>query len=344
MKKRNCTLILLFVWILLSVSGCKANSDINANNIHSGEHSAEIVYVEENTPPDVFVYTFNPNVISEEYKTIFGEEISEEFFSFCDAILKKEKTFSCRSREKFYHLFSISNSCFPLAQELINKEESTVNDGVCHLVYRYNDDKLDELILSFENKVTNVISSAVPYDEPDSIKAMELFTTVANKDTYDDSNTLEDSLKLRSYRPIMEDIGICQEIAAEYIYYLLQVGIDAFPCTSLNSDLSEAHEWAMVKLEGNYYHMDPTYAINYPNSLYFFGLDDIQREYYGDFPKEYYTYAESEALSERAAIDRTFEKVWLAEEYEIDHIGRKIVITEINTGKEYEYDFKDLQQ
>lgn len=347
MKKRNLILMLLLVWILLSVSGCKAGLDINTNNIHSGEYSAEMMQVEEDPPSDVFVYTFNPHVISEEYKTILGEEIREEFFSFCDVMLKKGTDFPCGSRERFYQLLSISNSCFPLAQELISKEETTVNEGVCHLVYRYDDEKLDELIFSFENKVTDLINSAVPYDEPDFIKAMELFTAVANKDTYDDANTLEDSLQLRSYRSIMEDVGICQEIAAEYIYYLLQVGIDAFPCSSLNAEKSEAHEWVMVKLDGNYYHMDPTYAINYPDSLYFFGMDDIQREYYGNFPKENYTYATyagSDVLSECAAIDRTFSIIWLAEKYEINHVNRKIVITEIDIGKEYEYDFEDLQR
>ena len=358
MRKSNCILVMLIIWMLLFISGCQGSSDIARNNIHADCHSSEIRYeektpsaddhsseiaYEEKTPSDVFVYKFNPNVISEEYKTIYGEEIDEEFFSFCDAILKKEKIFPCRSQERFYQLLSISNSCFPIAQELINKEKSSFNAGICHFVYRYSDEKLDELILAFEEKVTDVIRLAVPYDEPDYIKAMELFTAVANKDAYDDSYTLEESLKLRSYRSIMEDIGICQEIEAEYIYYLLQVGIDAFPCSSLNADQSEAHEWTMVKLEGNYYHMDPTYAINYPNSLYFFGMDDIQREYYGDYPKENYTYAASDVLSDCTATDRRFEKMWLAEKYEIDHIGRKIVITENNTGNRCEYDFEVFQ-
>ena len=343
MKKRNCICILLFAWILFAVSGCEAGPEIKESSADPVEQSAQIVQEEVDTPPDEFVYTFDPHVISDEYRTIFGDEFSGEFFSFRDVILGKGKEFPCTSRERFYQLLSVSNSCFPLAPELISKEETTVRDGICHLVYRYNDGELDERILSFENKVTAFMNAAVPYDEPDPIKAMELFTAVANKDTYDDAYTLEDSLKLRSYRSIMEDTGICQEIAAEYIYYLLQAGIDAVPCSSLNADQSEAHEWVMVKLNGSYYHMDPTYALNYPDSLYFFGMDDIQREYYGNFPKGNYTYASSDVLSECAAADRTFEIVWLAETYVIDHEGRKIIITETGTGKECEYDFKDLQ-
>ena len=199
------------------------------------------------------------------------------------------------------------------------------------------------MLMAFEEKVTNVIRTAVPYDEPDSIKAMELFTAVARKDSYDYSYTLADSLNVRSYRAIMEDAGICQEIAAEYVYYLLQSGINAIPCSALNSDQSEAHEWALVKLEENYYHMDPTYATEYPDSLYFFGMDDIQRAYYGNFPKENFTYAESDTLTACDALARTFESVWLAETYAIDHSSGTIRITEKDTGKQYVYAFAKLQ-
>ena len=332
------TLLLLFLSILLLLSGCKDKTNTKNNNTSADTQTA----VEANSPPpEEFDYKFNPHVISEEYELIYGEDINGEFFSFCDAILEKESTFPCESSERFHQLLSISNSCFPLAQELIDKDKTFAENGECHLVYRYDDEAIDDIIRSFKSKVTDVISSAVTYKEPDFIKAMELFTAVANKDTYDSSSTLDDALNLRGYRAIMEDTGICQEIASEYIYYLLQIGINALPCSSLNANQTEAHEWVLVKLEDEYFHMDPTYETNYPESLYFFGMDDIQREYYGDFPKENYTYANSEVLSDLSADSRFFEKLWLAEKYEIDHMGRKITVTEIDTGEQYEYGFGD---
>ena len=343
-ERKTATLLIALFWVLLFVSGCRGKTGVETIDAGINDSGAAIMSETEKVPSDAFEYRFNPHVISEEYRMIYGEGIDEEFFSLCDAILTKEKTFTCSSKERFHQLLSISNTCFPLAQELIDKDKSSVKDGVCHLAYRYDDKKTDEIIRSFKNRVVSVISAAVPYEEPDFIKAMELFTAVANKDMYDESYSLEDSLKIRTYRSIMSDTGICQEIAAEYIYYLLQVGINAIPCSSLNADHSEAHEWALVKLDGQYFHMDPTYATGHPDSLHFFGMDDVQREYYGDFPKDGYTYAESDALSGCAATDRTFEKVWLAEKYEIDHIDKKIILTEINTGKRYEYGYEDLQR
>ena len=80
--------------------------------------------------------------------------------------------------------------------------------------------------------MTDVITEAIPFDEPDCIKAMELYTAVAGKDTYDASATLDAFLSIRPYRAIMEDTGICQEIAGEYICYLLQGGINAIPSSA----------------------------------------------------------------------------------------------------------------
>ena len=333
--RKRCYQIFVIGILLLSLCGCKKDSR---------QDQAEPTATEEEIPasvPETFVYTFNPHVISDEYTLIYGEGIREEFFLMCDAILSGEDSFPCASKERFHQLLSISDSCFPLARELIETEKTETENGVCHLHYRYDEEKTEKKKTSFIDKVTSVIETAVPYREPDCIVTMELFTAVARKDTYDDSYTLEDSLKLRSYRAIMEDIGICQEITGEYIYYLLQVGIDAIPCSSLNRDQSEAHEWTMVKLDGLYYHMDPTYATTYPDSLFFFGMDDVQREYYGDLPADRYTYANSDLLDRDtyAVTDRRFEKYWLAEKYEIDHAEGKITISEINTDARHEYMF-----
>lgn len=335
----------LWVFEVISEDTLRFRKDRSSlpENMNGWTEDKTFVPASDDAYPQEYHYSFDPHVISEEYVLIYGEGIKKEFFAFCDAILDHRETFSCASRERFHQLMAIAGSCFPLAGELVDRERTSVQNGLCSLVYRYDETGSKEKIASFREKVSDVIGNAVVYEEPDFIKAMELFTAVTRKDTYDDSYTLEDSLKLKTYRPIMEDVGIYQEIASEYIYYLLQVGIDAFPCSALNRDQSEAHEWVMVKLDGKYYHMDPTYATNYPDSLFFFGMDDIQREYYGDLPKENFTYAESDLLKREmfAAEDRRFEKFWLAKEYEIDHTAQLIRITETGTGEVKEYSIEE---
>ena len=342
---KKTALILLAAVILTLFTGCGGNAaaetetEIPADT--DGSVSADGSGLpDEGTLPEGFRYTFRPHVLSEGYAEIYGESFREEYFAFCDAVLSGSSSFPCSSGERFFRFLSVSNYCFPLAEAVVDRDRSSVAQGVCTLAYLYEEPELKEKIAAFRKKVTEVISAAVPYDEPDPVKAMELYTAVARKDTYDYETTLDDSLSLGSFRAVMEDTGICQEIAGEYIYYLLQVGIEAIPCSGLSADKSMAHDWALVKLDGHWYHIDPTFAVNYPDALFFFGLDDVQRAYYGDLPADGFTYADSDLPDppRYAADDRRFEKYWLAERYAIDHARGRISVTIRETGEEMEYD------
>ena len=331
-KLKKIKIIILSIICLLSLFGCKEKNSIDNNETIEIENSLK-----------EYDYSFNPHVISEEYLSVYGNDIKDIFFGFCDVLLVKEKQFRCESNERFYQLLSISNSCFPLANQIIDKDKTYVSDGVCYLVYNYPDDILDVKIDEFIQKVTDVIKEAVRYETLDYIKAIELYSAVARKNSYDYDYTLDDALKIRTYRPIMENIGICQEIAKEYIYYLLQVGVDAISCSAINNDKSDAHEWVLIKLDDRYYHVDPTYALNYPDSLFFFAMDDRQREYYGDFDMNQFTYADTDILKhdDFKADDRRFMKLWLAKSYNIDYNNEIITLIDNNTLKEYEYHFDE---
>jgi len=321
--------------LALTMAGCAGGETAGAGE--DGPRAQASVTETEGPALEKLSYTFDPHVISREYALIYGEEIEGEFFSFCDAILSGSRTMPCGSRERLFQMLEISDTCFPLAAEVIDKENTRVEKGVCYLAYLPEESELPAILSQFQEKVTAVITAAVPYEAPDFIKAMELYTAVARKDSYDQGYTLDDSLNIKSYRAIMEDTGICQEITGEYIYYLLQAGIDAIPCSALNRDQSEAHVWALVRLNGNWYHVDPTYATAYPHSLFFFGMNDTQREYYGDLPAEQFTYANTDELDREQfrAEDRSFVDFWLAETYQIHHRDREISVREVNTGEEH---------
>ena len=194
-------------------------------------------------------------------------------------------------------------------------------------------------ISRYKEKVSNVISSAVPYKEDDFIIAMELLTAVANKDKFDEEGlSLDNALKLQPYRAIMEDTGICQEIAGEYIYYLLQVGINATTCSGLSKDKEYAHEWVVIELDGDHYHIDPTFTIDHKDSLAFFCLDDTMREQYGDFDMNNLTYADSSDINYKIQSDK-YKELWGAEHYKIDHENRKIFLNIFYSGDHKEYNY-----
>ncbi|MBR3168023.1 MAG: alpha/beta fold hydrolase [Erysipelotrichaceae bacterium] len=321
------------LWILLVL--CLLLSGCTAKETKTSEAAPETVPQNETTGdalPDTeeFSYAFSPHVMAEEYKKIYGPGIEDVFYTFCDTVLEAGDSFACADREELFHLLTIAKSCFPLADGLVDREQSYVENGTAHLVYKNDPQEVRELAERFISKVESVIRSAIPCETADWIKAVELMTAVARKTVPDEEYTLEDSLSLSPYRAITEDTGICQEIAGEYIYYLLQVGIDAIPCGGLSSDQSFAHEWVLVKLDGKWYHVDPMFAASYPDSLFFFGMTDRQREHYGDLPPEGYDYAYSDMLKREdfEATDTRFLDLWLAESYTIDQERQTIHMTE----------------
>ncbi len=340
LKHRIWKVVIPILIVLILSAGCGG-----AEGPKEQAESKEGTEMEQDTSAESqlqrYEYRFRPHVIAEEYLRIYGKGIEQVFYDFSDAVLAGEESFACPSAEKFHQVLAIARNCLPVAEAFIQKDEIFVENGRGHIVYTVEKEELMAKIQAFREKITHVISSAIPYQEEDFILAMELLTALARKNTVDETISLDDMLEVRPYRAIMEDRGICQELAGEYIYYLLQLGINAIPCSALNKDQSEAHEWVMAKLGGEYYHIDPMFTVTYPDSLFFFGMNDPQRAYYGDFPAENFTYADTAVLprEEYSVTSDRFAFFWLAESYTIDHLERKITIRDVNTKETKTMDY-----
>ncbi len=146
----------------------------------------------------------------------------------------------------------------------------------------------------------------------------------------------EEGYGISPYRAIMTDKGICQETAGCYAYLLLQVGIDAITCGALNKDSTEAHEWTIVKLDGKYYHCDPTYQCSEKFSVNYFGMNDAEREKQGDWDMPYNNIGDTNDLWARdypALDDTRFEQFWTCYNCLLDREENKIFCYD-NSGTE----------
>ena len=331
---KKIVLLIMCMVIAVLLFGCEKpaalseNEDNNTGNIENIQSTAQSGSPECNLP--AFEYEFNPHVISKEYVTAYGTGMEECFYRFCDAVLNGENTFRCATKEQLLMVITISRECLPIANEFIDSDKCYVSDGVGHLSYKIGKDELLEEVSKFKAKVTEVITSAVPYEEEDFIIAAQLLTAVAHKDEYDfeAAESIDQIMKIRPYRVIMEDIGICQEIAGEYMYYLLQVGINASICDTMTTNTDESHEWTVIDLDGEHYHVDPTFTVARKDSLAFFCMDDEKRERYADveFDMAGIGFSGINGLHYEMH-DQRFKDLWEAESYTIDHENKIIHIT-----------------
>ena len=132
--------------------------------------------------------------------------------------------------------------------------------------YRLPDDSADlELIARTQEKLTREYEcamSVVTDEMTDVEKALALYDYIIAVSNYPDAESIdEDGIETynsESYSAISvfrDHVSVCVANATAYCYLLSDCGI---PCIRVDSDGME-HSWAMVKVNGAWYHADPTW-------------------------------------------------------------------------------------
>ena len=118
---------------------------------------------------------------------------------------------------------------------------------------------------------------------------------------------------LSSYRVLTTGTGICQEFSVAYSYLLLQAGVDASTMSGHRSYDGASHQWSYVRINGNNYHIDPTYVIGDCDSLEYFMMTDEQRTLNGYGREEYViasNFSQDHPHPDYVADDDTFRPLW----------------------------------
>lgn len=270
---------------------------------------------------------FNPHIYSRLYEENFDDATKESFFSFCDAVLAGEEEFNCPDNVTFYNITTtISHQCMPLATYFIDMEASGVKGGKGHLVYTVPKEQYLVKVEEFKDIVTSMLEECIRPGYDDTDKALALYEFFASHYIYDYDADYDNSLRLSAYRLFYEQKGICQEIAPAYAYMLSQAGVDCTTCGSLNN-LNEAHEWAVARLNGEYYHIDPTWAVTNQGTLRFFGMDDNKRMEEGAWEKALFNYGEANIFDTRGELScdsLRFSPLWDSVSYSVNYEDRTV--------------------
>lgn len=331
MKKRICAVCLIFI-LLLTGCGIKApkeetvtteavaTTEVETTGVdteETTEETTEAVTEEDkwNVPVN---HTWNPHVYGEIFMEMYGEEDEENLYRLIDAVLAREETcaFELSNEAIIWDLSLIMDQICPLFSKLLS--DYRVEAGVVYLEYNYDKAQQDEMIQAFKDSVEHIISSSVMETDNQTMAALAIYHFYSSVVSYDYAAVGDYNADISTYRALVDYWGICQSFSDAYTYLLLQCGITAVVVSSFNADA--AHQWTLVKLNGNYYHMDPTYEDGYGGEgLVFFGMTDTVRELY-DFPIEKFNVMNMWGCNDFQANDDTFAKLWNI--YVVDRIVR----------------------
>ncbi|MBO4831641.1 MAG: transglutaminase domain-containing protein [Oscillospiraceae bacterium] len=260
-------------------------------------------------------YVFTPKVCSVFMEEVFGEIMCETWYNLVDAVMAGEDTFACPDQYTYdWVMGQFPRRCFPILPELIDyayDRSNSVVDGVASFTYLVSPEEAAARIAEFGELVEGILNEVLEDDYSDMEKALALYDYFSKTYIYDyetaDLMYVTAPDYTSPYRLLTTGTGICSEISPAYSYLLMQTGVEATTVMGGN------HEWSYVRINGNEYHIDPTFALSDPGTLCYFMMTDEQRDYTGYGRDEYVyvsLYSEDNPHPDYAADDDTFSPLW----------------------------------
>lgn len=317
--------LLCFVFMITAVASCTGKetvdtSDTAETTVMSSEvtedTSAETIETEESAEDERW-FTFDPKVTSAFMLDVYGQAKCDAWSSLIDAVMEGRDTFDCVDKHTYLWMMAdFPDRYFPVLCDIVKIPDNYLDievNGTAPIEYKVSKEEAARMISEFTQLVEDIINENIRPEYNDFEKALALYNYFAETYTYDyDTARLVDSAPSQanytsSYRLLTQKTGICCELSKAYSYLLMQLGVDATTVTE------GKHEWSLIKLKGNYYHVDPTWVLEDWYSLSYFLMTDQQRHDQGGYNIDKFVYVGEYSPEERpdySANDDSFSSMW----------------------------------
>lgn len=113
---------------------------------------------------------------------------------------------------------------------------------------------------------TGQVLSALPTSCSDYTKAKHIFSEVVSMAAYDTGDAYGSASIVRSHGlcgVLVDSCAVCDGFASTMQYLLHRCGIQAYRLTGFAKSARESgpHAWVLARVDGDYYHIDPTWGI-----------------------------------------------------------------------------------
>jgi len=225
------------------------------------------------------LYEYNPHL----YSRLLAKEIPQDHwdaaYNLIDTLRRGADTFECPSQEIYEwcmdpvtlaHL--IPPACMRITGES-SDGTTPFEEGTGRIYYKMPAEEYVTRQADFEEKVVRVLNDTLEKDDDDFEKCLKLYNYMeSNYDyNYEGSGGVEGPDGY-IYSTFMEHKGQCIDLAGVYAFLLRQAGVEALS-TGCSDDLD--HEWTYAVVNGQGYHIDPTWALKSDR-----GTDSLYLDYF----------------------------------------------------------------
>ena len=293
--KKILSCLLCFILICSTVVSCsgKETTDTTLQETSVSAQTSTAAETSGTEAPAKW-FSFNLKISSSFMLDVYGKDKCDAWSGLIDAVMEGKDTFSCVDKHTYLWMMNeFPDRYLPVLHKIVKTPDNYLDievNGTAPIEYKVSKEEAARMIAEFRQLVEDIINEAVKPEYNDFEKALALYNYFATTYVYDyDAARLVESEPSKanytcSYRLFTEKTGICSELAKAYSYLLMQLGVDATTVTE------GKHEWSLIKLGGNYYHVDPTWVINDWYGLSYFLMTDEQRNVQGGYNKSKFVY------------------------------------------------------
>lgn len=273
------------------LTGCATDKTTIVSETTASPGTSESLHIVDTSETSETVcespFEYDPHLYSALIATELPRENWDSLYNLADALRAGEDTFECSSQEAYDWCMDsgvlanlIPAACMKISG-ISNDGTTPYEDGVGRIYYAM---PAEEFVLrenEFEEAIEDVLNTYLEKDDTDFEKCLKLYDYMESNYHYDYDGTA--SFKSGDgyvYYTFYSHTGQCIDFGSLYAFLLLQAGVEAISVGCFD-DLD--HEWTYVVIDGQGYHIDPTWALkeDYTDELsldYFMMSDDIRTE------------------------------------------------------------------
>lgn len=172
---------------------------------------------------------------------------------------------------------------------LVEDDTFTRDHKSVRLTYAYNAEEQREKAAYIDQEYLDILNSCITPEMNDVEKTLAVYCYFASRISYDyawldELNMAEDKYlfpDIEVYDALKTNKGVCHSYTYLCEFALEQLGIECIRVDGvMRDDPDTGHMWLMVKLDGKYYHCDPTWDSHGDGTcgLEYFGMTDEERD------------------------------------------------------------------
>lgn len=241
----------------------------------------------ESYVPAYEVTTINPYFIKADIEAYLSEQEISIFKSVIDGIFMQEDKVEL-TNDYDSNLRILSAIKYSPYYFFVENEWFSTNQTVINFSYKYNIDTQSEMHKFMNSELIKILNTILIYPNMNDVeKALGVYRYFSEHLVYDydwlegleKSNNSFLYPDIEIYQALSTGKGVCHTYTYLCEFALRQMGVECLPISGVQNDSDTRHMWLLIKLNGKYYHCDPTWqaSTNNLSGLQYFGMTDEER-------------------------------------------------------------------